>query len=677
MPRRSCLLGVVLALAALACTAFGSGAAVSPGTIVFSSDRTGDDAVYAVDPETGRLSAVAPANAAQPVPAPDGGAVAYLAWDPTTQTETVTVARSGQPPVRLPGCTAGLATIGSWSPDSTRFACDGGRAGILAVTADGASSTVVSPHGIDPAWSPDGSTVAFSTQGIWIAPAMGGPPTQLSSELPDGGLAWSPDSSRLAFATFNADFTGADLYVVGRDGRPPRLVASKVGDSSGYFFTPTWSPDGRVLTIGSERGLLAIDPSTGTRRLLTHDAGEAPVWSADGQLLAYIVPRTRDRDAWDVAVVRADGGGRRLLTSAFPDGGSNLAPAWSARPLGTPLVRPGNRIVPVSPVRQRALPHVPALLTATAAGAAVTDGECDVRLWTAGRRPVHVDACRRYCRLGGDPTVLARLADGAVATICREPGLNEYETLELAAPPYRNFDDVAFFYADDTGGNDVDAMLAAGRVLVFEVATYDDQGNVADRNKYTFDPAHPGGAACPDDGGSETSGHDHGCRLLHSVTGCMPLDAAAGVIAFQCDGPTLRVVNLNGAVVGNWSLPSDAVSASLDGHALYVLARTALQTYDLRTRTLVGTRTLAPDIIQPTLVGAAHGLVAYVRGSAVHLLRLRDKADVALRLDREAGAVVARLDDAGLFYGYARAHTRPSAQIGFLPTGVVRRLLGP
>jgi TolB protein len=63
----------------------------------------------------------------------------------------------------------------------------------------------------DPAWSPDGSLIAYaSNQGdgphIWVIPAEGGSPRRITgaTAIGDQDPAWSPDGKFLAFGPFGA-----------------------------------------------------------------------------------------------------------------------------------------------------------------------------------------------------------------------------------------------------------------------------------------------------------------------------------------------------------------------------------------------------------------------------------------------------------------------------------------
>jgi Tol biopolymer transport system component len=133
--------------------------------------------------------------------------------------------------------------------------------------------------------------------------------------------AWSGDGSKIAFASRRAG--SSDIYAMASDGTgTKRLTSGKQNDSH-----PTWSPDGSELAFTRE-GDIYVMGADGSRphRISDIDAEESdPAWSPDGGLIAYVrrIPGTPIQNVW---VVRPDGSGRRPLTR---QNGRAFTPAWS------------------------------------------------------------------------------------------------------------------------------------------------------------------------------------------------------------------------------------------------------------------------------------------------------------------------------------------------------------
>jgi TolB protein len=92
--------------------------------------------------------------------------------------------------------------------------------------------------------------------------------------------AWSPDGSRIAFAS-NRDGDD-DIYVMDADGRNVRQLT----DVPLWFErSPVWSPDGTRIAFVSDRDydydIYVMDADGGNVRQLTDDPGRdtSPVWS--------------------------------------------------------------------------------------------------------------------------------------------------------------------------------------------------------------------------------------------------------------------------------------------------------------------------------------------------------------------------------------------------------------
>jgi Tol biopolymer transport system component len=115
----------------------------------------------------------------------------------------------------------------------------------------------------DAALSPDGQTVIYWASSspnadggaFYTVPIMGtGAPKQLSKIVDgvDSDPAWSPDGSQIAFRRRVPNGTIAgnqDVFVMNADGSRARAIAS----TPAADFSPVWSPDNKNLLIISNR----------------------------------------------------------------------------------------------------------------------------------------------------------------------------------------------------------------------------------------------------------------------------------------------------------------------------------------------------------------------------------------------------------------------------------------
>ena len=119
----------------------------------------------------------------------------------------------------------------------------------------------------DPAWSPDGSLIAFSShrdghRDIWVMNADGSGLSRVTDDEPDDtGPTWSPDGSMIAYSSTRDE--NADIYIVNVDGSGIRRVSF----DDGWNIEPSWSPDGSKIAFTSvkddESDILVIEPEPG------------------------------------------------------------------------------------------------------------------------------------------------------------------------------------------------------------------------------------------------------------------------------------------------------------------------------------------------------------------------------------------------------------------------------
>jgi len=230
---------------------------------------------------------------------------------------------------------AGYDFDATWSPDGALIAFRSERSGdpeIWVMNADGTEQHRLTA-GLSPAWSPDGSQIAYAGPGdIPCPPGTGLECSGLSIMNADGSgqhrvpntdggeyPSWSPDGTRIAF---NSNLTGDHvMYIVQPDGS--NLVdLSAVGEG----WQVDWSPDGRLILFTSSRDytdnytdVYVMRPDGSDVRRLTKQRAYTPAWSPDGTHIVFSAP--------GLFVMNADGTGVTALPTSQL--GETSLPDWT------------------------------------------------------------------------------------------------------------------------------------------------------------------------------------------------------------------------------------------------------------------------------------------------------------------------------------------------------------
>ena len=232
------------------------------------------------------------------------------------------------------------------------------RAGgsIYTINANGTALQYITT-GIEPAWSPDGTQIAFTRydepRGVWVVTAPDGTGTWSSNDASNEERvfdwtearwpSWSPDGEQILFSRQHGGTADREICRRGRCFVIPgesywRLAVVDPGDGSfseppgpELALAPAWSPGGEQIVYAGERGLVIQNVDGKDSYLLTYNPLDAsPSWSPDGSQIAFV---RRMHDHWDLYIVDADGSNLTRLTDtpAQPGGqmASSVSPAWS------------------------------------------------------------------------------------------------------------------------------------------------------------------------------------------------------------------------------------------------------------------------------------------------------------------------------------------------------------
>lgn len=185
----------------------------------------------------------------------------------------------------------------------------------------------------DPAWSPDGQTIAYCADFVLMLSDANGENTRVLRDdhryyMP----TWEPTPSdgrspRLAVGVQLSDEDWG-IFVMNADGSNP----TRITQGTKAHWDPAWSPDGTTILFSNRQDhqihavpappLEGFEELPQTTPLTTGGINTEPAWSPDGTTIAYTHTKGQNRDIW---LMYKNGAGARQLTS---DGDEDMAPTW-------------------------------------------------------------------------------------------------------------------------------------------------------------------------------------------------------------------------------------------------------------------------------------------------------------------------------------------------------------
>ncbi len=328
------------------------------GFVLVNTLSSGDDAPAASLPETeteqvmdeeARVSTQAPVPLEEPPP-PEGCRIAYskrLSLD----AELILIDPDGSNKVNLSEISGIRMTsngVATWSPKGSMLVFeahgdDSRERALYRINADGTGAEMLVEHAefdnydqlYDPAWSPDGSRIAYTARGLILDDGLhlinadGGGKTQLTDDGNHLGATWSPDGTKIAFEAFREIDAGItqDIYTVTlADGSITRLTNTDKSLSQ-----PSWSPCGQFIVVteevdsGYHGPLYIMNADGGNLRQLTPDGvnGGYAAWSPGGTKIAF--ERSEAYNVYDIYMIDPDGSNMTPLTSD----GTSRKPSWA------------------------------------------------------------------------------------------------------------------------------------------------------------------------------------------------------------------------------------------------------------------------------------------------------------------------------------------------------------
>jgi eukaryotic-like serine/threonine-protein kinase len=222
-------------------------------------------------------------NLHSPSVSPEGQSFAFVAED-GGDSDILVQRVGGANAINLTADTPEEDVEPAFSPDGTQIAFRSERegGGIFVMGATGESVRRLTDVGNNPAWSPDGREIVYSTQGfgpswpysrggygeLWAVNLATGEKRGLTRGRPIDAVqpSWSPHGQRIAYWGLRSGGQ-RDIWTVATSGAEATIVPAT--NDAALDWNPVWSPDGRFLYFASDRSgtmslwRVSIDEATG------------------------------------------------------------------------------------------------------------------------------------------------------------------------------------------------------------------------------------------------------------------------------------------------------------------------------------------------------------------------------------------------------------------------------
>lgn len=158
----------------------------------------------------------------------------------------------------------------------------GSPQGLRVMNSDGTNNRLLNATGNVPSFDPTSAKIVYADNGIWTINVSGGPPTEITS-AGGGGInpAWSPNGTQIAYHAPIGSV--AHIFTIPATGGTSTDVCTSTSGST--IIDLVWlAPNSKPLF--AINGLDTCDPTSGTLTQLT-SGGFEPSWSPDASHISW------------------------------------------------------------------------------------------------------------------------------------------------------------------------------------------------------------------------------------------------------------------------------------------------------------------------------------------------------------------------------------------------------